>query len=584
MRHDLKRPVGRLLALVLLSIGAVGLGQTGAADNSARTLTIGAGSADALDPRNPPFNAIPNDGQDDREALQRWIDAGCASVNKLLYLPPGDWHVTRRPLLGSTNIGSLQIACDGLTILGAGRKSRIVMQGSGVLPASFRGPGDWWVFEIRGKGVTIEGIAIDGSQRVNTGEQTHLVQILGPAQDTELRRLYLDLPILASPAGSVACKPAETDPDFKTRMCAIPEHGSVLCKDLGDRPRCSLSGVTYTLLGWFTGGDCIRSVGELATPVDGVTVADSFAAGCSRSFIGLQRASRNFTITGNVTKRVSDQIIDQEPTGSGTIGNVLITGNRLERGGAAAQGAFAITLTGRGSGAEIGDAMVVANNLLDGGIATFNVARVSIEHNIINGQASSADASPVVSIIKVTESLRLIGNEIVRPTGAHAGDVIGLSVHNTGWPNDVTIALNTITQNADGHAIRMLGAQNVTITGNTVHCNQPTAGKFAVVGAQSEVPSETRPPLPLDGLMVSQNRARGQCKWLVLAEPIRDVSIGSVSVIANQTKGFNFGVQFLGNPTVKPRISDNLFEGTAPANFVQGPPGFVFDGSNGPQP
>ena len=53
MRHDLKRLVGRLLALVLLSIGTVGLGQTGAADNSARTSTIGAGSADALDPRNP---------------------------------------------------------------------------------------------------------------------------------------------------------------------------------------------------------------------------------------------------------------------------------------------------------------------------------------------------------------------------------------------------------------------------------------------------------------------------------------------------------------------------------------------------
>jgi hypothetical protein len=155
----------------------------------------------------------------------------------------------------------------------------------------------------------------------------------------------------------------------------------------------------------------------------------------------------------------------------------------------------------------------------------------------------------------------------------------------------VTIALNTITQNADGHAIRTLGAQNVTITGNTIQCNQPTAGKFAVVAAQSEVAQAAnpdtivgRPPLPLDGLMVSQNRARGQCKWLVLAEPERDVPIGSVSVTANQTKGFNFGVQFLGNPTVKPRISDNLFEGTAPANFVQGPSGFAFDGSNGPQP
>jgi hypothetical protein len=37
--------------------------------------------------------------------------------------------------------------------------------------------------------------------------------------------------------------------------------------------------------------------------------------------------------------------------------------------------------------------------------------------------------------------------------------------------------------------------------------------------------------------MVSENRARGRCKWLVLAEPQRDVPIGSVSVTANQTKG-----------------------------------------------
>ena len=214
MRYGLRRLVGWTLAIVSLSIGAVGVGQTRAADNSRETLTIGSG--DALDPRNSPFNAIPNDGQDDREALQRWIDAGCASPSRLLYLPPGDWQVSRRPLPGSNNIGSLQITCDGLTILGAGRTSRIVMLGSGVLPSNFRGPGDWWVFEIRGKSNTIEGIAIDGSQRVDTGEQTHLIQLLGPTQDTELRRLYLDLPILAQPADSVGCKPAKTDPDFET--------------------------------------------------------------------------------------------------------------------------------------------------------------------------------------------------------------------------------------------------------------------------------------------------------------------------------------------------------------------------------
>ena len=72
-------------------IAALG-GGTKAAAQSVQTLTIGGGSGDALDPRNPPFNAKPNDGEDDREQLQQWIDAGCASPNKVLYLPPGDWH------------------------------------------------------------------------------------------------------------------------------------------------------------------------------------------------------------------------------------------------------------------------------------------------------------------------------------------------------------------------------------------------------------------------------------------------------------------------------------------------------------
>jgi hypothetical protein len=104
-----------------------------------------------------------------------------------------------------------------------------------VLPTNPLGPGDWWVFDIRGEGVTLEGLAIDGS---------------------------------------VSCKPAATDPDVDTRMCVVPGNGSVLCKNLGDRPSCSLANGVYTVLGWFNGGDCIRSVGEVATPVDGISITE----------------------------------------------------------------------------------------------------------------------------------------------------------------------------------------------------------------------------------------------------------------------------------------------------------------------
>jgi hypothetical protein len=469
------------------------------AEVNAQALPTGRNWIDALDPRAAPFDATPNDGEDDREALQRWIDAGCGSSSRLLYLPPGDWHVSRRLGHGVTTIGSLKVTCDGLTIIGAGRASRIVMKGTAVLATYLLGPADWSVFEIAANAVTIEGIAIDGSQRTNTGEQTHLIQIKGPARDTELRRLYFNLPALATPQGSVNCRPRRNDPEFETRRCDVPGRVNVLCKDLGDEPRCSLSGGVFTVLGWFRGGDCIRSVGEVGAPVDGIGVMDSYATACDRSFISVQRASHNLTITNNVTRKVTDQIIDLEPTGTGGIGRVIIMGNRLERGGASAQGAAAIALEGNGPGAEMAESIIVSGNFLDGGIITTNVARVSIEHNIINGQPAAND-TPVIQINNRTDSLRLIGNEIDRPAESGAGPVLRLRARGAGRPADITIALNTLRQNTNGHVITMAGAQNITIVDNTIHCGQLTDDGFAAIKGETNA-------APIEQLIVSQNRA-----------------------------------------------------------------------------
>jgi hypothetical protein len=164
----------------------------------------------------------------------------------------------------------------------------------------------------------------------------------------------------------------------------------------------------------------------------------------------------------------------------------------------------------------------------------------------------------------------------------------------------VTIALNTIEQQTDGNLINMEGAQHVSIVDNTLRCNQPSADQyFAVYGkslpAQADDPDttqvdETRPPVPVDSLLVSQNRARGRCRALVRLEPFENkepfVPIGAVTVTANQTRDLSFGVEFVGSilPSVTPRISENLFEGMPLAHFVQGPAHFTFNGSNGPQP
>lgn len=541
----------------------------------AQAQTIAGGAVDAADPRAAPFLAIPNDGEDDRESLQRWIDAGCASPNKLLYLPPGDWHVTRRPGVGLPTIGSLRITCDGLTIIGAGRGSRIVMKGSALSPENLKATRDWIAVEILANRVTLEAMAIDGARRSNTGEQTHLIQISGPARDTELRRLYLNLPALFNPPDSVKCKPGDEDPEFHTRMCEVPGHGNTLCKELNHQPRCSFVDGVYTVLGWFQGGDCVRSLGRDG-PVDGVSLTDSYGSQCDRAFISFQRNSSNFTITGNVTRMVTDQIIDLEPSGEGGVGKVIIIGNRLERGGAAAQGAAAISLAGPKVNAGISESILISGNLLDGGIFTKNVARISIEHNVINGQPSAGSPVSVVRIENHTDSLRLIGNEIDRPVGAGAGAVVLVSADDAGRPKDVTIALNTIRQHTDGNVIHLAGTQNVTIAANTLLCNQPTENAHAAIRGVARTVSIAR-------LIVSQNRARGACESLL--HLVDSPSVGAVTVTDNQTAGLNFGVRFTNVlHAIIPRISDNLFEGMPPANFVTGPPSLVFNGENGPVP
>jgi hypothetical protein len=332
---------------------------------------------------------------------------------------------------------------------------------------------------------------------------------------------------------------------------------------------------------------------DATTPVDNVSITDSYAAECDRSFIGLQSNSRNFTITGNVTRKVTDQIIDQEPSGSGGIRNILIRGNRLERGGPAAQGGFAIALAGTGPGEDSGDAMIVANNILDGGIITGNVSRISIEHNVINGQALASNRQPVIDIRGHADNLRLIGNNINRPSNSGPGVVIHASMHGANWPINVTIARNTIRQNTDAGVILMRGTREISILDNMIHCNQPTGNTHVAISAHSvpavaDDPStpkdETSPPGPMDGVVISQNQVRERCKSLLFADHYENAPSGAFSITENQTKGLSIGVEFRRIPLVKPRISDNLFEGTDPARFVVGPPGFTFDGSNGPQP
>src|SRR5918992_2490849 len=88
------------------------------------------------------FGAVPNDGGDDRAVFQAAVDAAIA-VQGEVCIGPGNWDLTRNPLLGATNIGSIKVvAANGLTIRGAGPTTRLRMLGSG-------NNADWRLIDIR---------------------------------------------------------------------------------------------------------------------------------------------------------------------------------------------------------------------------------------------------------------------------------------------------------------------------------------------------------------------------------------------------------------------------------------------------
>jgi hypothetical protein len=150
-------------------------------------------------------------------------------------------------------------------------------------------------------------------------------------------------------------------------------------------------------------------------------------------------------------------------------------------------------------------------------------------------------------------------------------------------------------QRTNADVIVLEGAQQVTIADNAIECNQTTAGNMvAILGRNAPAQSddvntksenEARDAVPLEGLVVANNRARGKCSEFVRVTPgSTPIGVGAVSIIGNQTKEFAIGVRFpdsnLTPPTIRPRITNNLFEGTPIGQFVV-PDSLQCDGENG---
>jgi hypothetical protein len=398
---------------------------------------------------------------------------------------------------------SWSIVLDGaVTVTGAGEHSSTVRMKGGA-------GGDWWVFNVTGDGNRLTDFAIDGSDRLGTDEQTHLIQLVGPATDTRIDHMRLSLP-------------------------RIPMNG---------------------------GGDCIRLLGSEpaslpAKLVDGVTIVDVTMPDCDRSAIGFQRGIRNVWISGLVTRRIGDQAIDMEPTGSGTIRGVTIRDSRIHTGRGAG---IAMTLTGNGgSFATATEGVVVDNVDLDGQIFMYNVGHTQLRNLRIDVANAAA-----IGAIKAGAGIVVDGGYF-RRTG-DAGNVLSFTAHSGNFPTEVVVRNAHVVQNADGPPIKFSPTAGALVQGSTIECLGPTPDAYGAIVFESVGFSSTR-------LRVIGNSVVGNCKFGVSFP-----EGGSMTVASNQFEVSLAGARFNGVPAVVPVVDGNIIwkPGATPAAVLPTTQSFV---------
>lgn len=454
------------------------------------------------------FGAVVNDGKDDRIAIQAAIDAATAARADVC-LPAGDLHVARRPPPGVRSIPSLVLGGTETGIRGVGDRSRLVMLDSGPEKAMR----DWWVLQVSGTRHVLRGFAMDGTARGITNEQTHLIQILGPATDITLDNLTL----------------------------TVPEQ--------------SIS----------RGGDCIRMLGERATPVTDIHIHDSRGEGCARSFIALQRHVSRVVIERVKTTGIGGGAIDMEPTGDGSIKDVVIRKCDLHRG-PVARGGFTVALAGSGTG--VARNIVLEDSTIEAGIWVYNVHGAQIRRNSVYGGVENRG---MIKVVKDSRNIVIENNVLDR--AQVEGDGIEITAHNGKWPSNISVRNNQIKLRAPGFPVHGEPVDGIEVIGNHLTCAH-TEGRYAAIYLRGVA-------LPISRARIKKNQIRGRCAEAVRIAQHAGHVTGDAVIEDNEVEGTDIGVSFEnGAPRVRPVINRNVFRGVAPAQRVVGTDRQGFAGSN----
>lgn len=445
-----------------------------------------------------PTACAPNDGLDDRQCLQDNLDALCLVGGGTLHLEVGQWDITRPTMVpGFRDNASLWLECPDLKLEGEGPATVLMMSGDGY-------GGDWaGVRVIAGPGgtltnrVSLADMTIASDDSFNPNEQTHLVVLgsmattQGPISNVQLHNLHLRHPVL-------------------------PE----------------------------VSGDCLRFVGELATPLTFVDVGSVVFEACDRSGISVQRGVQDVNLHNLQFINVGKTGIDMEPSGTGPIARFLMQNLNLANSG--------ISIAGQNS--TWTRDIVLANSYVGGRVGVIYAANVTLTGNVIQ---EVAPASEGTLNVRGAEDLVVTGNLIRRLAGSAPGPAVKISGVSGTYPNRLLLSANDISTEIAGPVLDMESTQDMTLSGNLITGNDPTSFGFTARATGRDI----------GGLVITGNRFKGPLLYAMRLS-------GAPSNVTGALVGSNYSAGVTGaglrceNPAkfTKPVIHlGNMYDGAAVA-------------------
>jgi hypothetical protein len=244
---------------------------------------------------------------------------------------------------------------------------------------------DWVLLEVTGDDVRLGDVALDGSARRETTEQTHLLQLRGPSLGAVVERVRLYLP----------------------------------------------------RLGPATGGDCVRLLGARDAWVERPRLTEVVGEVCDRSYVSVQRGVRDLLIERSGSLVVGDQALDLEPTGhrlwgcSPIIDGVVVRDSYLNTG----HDGLAVAIAG--DDCAVADRVVLDRVVIPTGtVSIINAGRVELRGMHLRE----------VSVRRRLGSLRVVGSHLSRAASAGPGAVLRVSGTDDARPTEVLVIDSDLEQ------------------------------------------------------------------------------------------------------------------------------------------